>query len=85
VNATESVATDPEAMTKKLVQPYRKAGSGPNASRKYTYRPPASGFDAPSSAYVNAPSRDNTPPIVQMRSAAPGRPPVSRNTTLGTR
>jgi len=34
-NATASVATDPLAITKNAVQPYRNAGSGPNASRTY--------------------------------------------------
>jgi len=32
-NATARVATDPLAMTRKLVQPYKNAGNGPNASR----------------------------------------------------
>src|ERR1043166_5369450 len=33
-NATARVATDPLEMTAKLAQPYRKAGSGPKASRR---------------------------------------------------
>ena len=35
-NATASVAIDPVVITKKLAHPYRKAVSGPKASRMYT-------------------------------------------------
>src|SRR4051812_30774033 len=72
-------------MTRKKVQPYRKAVSGPNASRRYTYRPPAAGFIAPSSPYASAPSSESTPPTVQTTSAGPACPPAWRSTPPGTR
>src|SRR3954470_7159338 len=72
-------------MTRKNVQPYRKAVSGPNASRRYTYRPPAAGFIAPSSPYASAPSSERTPPTVQTTSAGPACPPAWRSTPPGTR
>src|SRR4051812_2685599 len=72
-------------MTRKKVQPYRKAVSGPNASRRYTYRPPAAGFIAPSSPYASAPSSERTPPATQTTSAGPACPPAWRSTPPGTR
>ena len=84
-NATASVAMDPLAMTKKLVHPKRNAGSGPKASRMNAYNPPASGFIAPSSAYVSAPSNERPPATIQTSIAVPACPPVCRSTTPGTR
>jgi hypothetical protein len=58
-------------MLRSAIQPYRKAGSFPNASRMYTYAPPASGIIAPSSAYVSAPASATTPPSAHTRKTAP--------------
>src|SRR5688500_15264789 len=44
------------------VQPVRNAASLPNASRRYTYSPPARGRSAASSAYAIAPANARTPP-----------------------
>ena len=71
-------------MTRNIVQPYRNAGSGPNASFKYAYSPPESGFAAPSSANVIAPSSDSTPPTIHAASAMPPEP-ASRTTPPGVR
>src|SRR4029453_15968671 len=46
----------PENPATNDVQPVRNAASGPNASRKYTYSPPARGRSADSSAYAIAPA-----------------------------
>src|SRR2546427_4950812 len=83
-NAAASVASDPLPMTRNIVQPYRNAGSGPNASFKYAYSPPESGFAAPSSANVSAPSSDSTPPTIHAASAMPPEP-ASRTTPPGVR
>src|ERR1035437_1630625 len=58
--ATAAIA--PLAIISQVIHPRRNAGSRPNASRTYTYPPPASGSIAPSSAYVSAPARATTPP-----------------------
>src|SRR3989475_1361304 len=84
-NATASVATDPVEITQNSVQPSRKAGSAPKASRTYAYAPPASGSMAPSSPYVTAPSSASTPPSPHARRAYPTSPPASRSTAPGTR
>src|SRR5438094_4374046 len=52
-------------MTAKFAQPYKKAGTGPYASRRYASCPPASGYAAASSATDNAPSNDTAPPMIQ--------------------
>src|ERR1019366_6475271 len=57
-------AIAPLAIISHVIHPRRNAGSGPNASRTYTYPPPACGSIAPSSAYVSAPASATTPPSV---------------------
>ena len=59
--------------------------AGPYASRRYTYRPPAAGFIAPSSPYASAPSSERAPPTTQTTSAGPACPPAWRKTPPGTR
>src|SRR5215831_14434634 len=44
------------------VHPVRNAARLPNASRRYTYSPPASGCRAASSAYASAPANASAPP-----------------------
>jgi hypothetical protein len=48
--ATELAAIAPEKPATNDVQPLRNPVSGPNASRRYTYSPPAFGRSAASSA-----------------------------------
>src|SRR5437016_1319152 len=60
-----------------------KLHSGPYASRRYTYSPPAPGIAAESSAYDNAPDSDITPPTTQTTKTIPGVP-IFRIMTLGT-
>ena len=52
----------PEKPATNDVQPVRNAASGPNASRRYTYSPPARGRSAASSAYAIAPAKASSPP-----------------------
>src|SRR3954465_2441871 len=49
------------------VHPVRKAASGPNASRRYTYSPPECGRAAASSAYALAPATASAPPARKLR------------------
>ena len=48
-NATPTAAIVPVWMTRNSVQPYKNPQSGPKASRRYTYWPPALGIIAASS------------------------------------
>jgi hypothetical protein len=48
-NATPTAAIVPVCITRKKVHPNKNPYSGPNASRKYTYCPPARGIAAASS------------------------------------
>ena len=63
LSATAAIA--PLAMRSRIIHPCRNATSGPNASRMYTYGPPASGSIAPSSAKVSAPASATRPPPAQ--------------------
>src|SRR5687768_3296180 len=49
----------------KDVHPVRNAARLPNASRRYTYSPPARGRNAASSAYAMAPANASAPPAIQ--------------------
>ena len=53
-------------------QPKRKAGSRPQASRRYTYQPPVCGRAAESSATDSAPHSEMTPPASHTPSMASG-------------
>src|SRR5688572_12253384 len=48
------------------VHPVMKPASGPYASRRYTYSPPARGRNAASSAYAIAPKNASTPPAIHV-------------------
>src|SRR3954447_22012732 len=63
-NATALAATAPENPATKDVQPVRNAVMGPNASRRYTYSPPARGRMAASSADAVAPTNASAPPQI---------------------
>ena len=58
----------------KRIQPYKKPGMSPYASRKNTYSPPARGKSAPISAYVNAPASDKSPAHTQTSNTIDGEP-----------
>ena len=66
------------------VQPVRNAASGPNASRRYTYSPPARGRSADSSAYAIAPANASAPPRNHIHSIADGAG-TSCATMIGTK
>src|SRR5438034_931365 len=61
-------------MTRNSVHPYRKPHSGENASRRYTYWPPALGIIAASSPYDSAPTTVRMPVMTQATSSQPGLP-----------
>src|SRR4030095_3473017 len=61
-------------MTRKSVQPYRNPHSGENASRRYTYWPPAFGIIAASSPYESAAVSVSNPVTIQTTSNHPGEP-----------
>ena len=61
-------------MTRNSVQPYRNPHSGENASRRYTYCPPARGIIAASSPYESAAASVNAPVTIQAMSSQPGLP-----------
>src|SRR6187399_3189306 len=65
-NVTEPIAyaaIEPGEAIQNLVHPKRKPVSGPYASRKKTYSPPAAGNRQLSSAYISAPKYERTPAI----------------------
>src|SRR6266545_4273525 len=55
-------------------QPTTKPMRGPNASRAYTYLPPALGCRVASSAKHSAPRNASTPPSIQAMKVSHGRP-----------
>src|SRR6185436_15359448 len=61
-------------MTRNSVHPYRNPHSGENASRRYTYWPPAFGIIAASSPYESAAVRVSNPVTIQTTSNHPGEP-----------
>src|SRR4029077_14924644 len=61
-------------MTRNSVQPYRKPHSGENASRRYTYWPPAFGIIAASSPYESAAVSVSNPVTMHTTSNHPGDP-----------
>src|SRR6476659_3941059 len=74
----------PEKPATNEVHPVRNAASGPNASRKYTYSPPARGRSAESSAYAIAPAKASAPPSNQIQRIAAGLPTICA-TMIGTK
>src|SRR6185436_570085 len=82
--ATALAAMAPEKPATNDVQPVRNAASGPNASRKYTYSPPALGRSADSSAYAMAPANASAPPSSQTQTIAVGLPTICA-TMIGTK
>ena len=83
-SATALAAIAPEKPATNDVQPVRNPASGPYASRRYTYSPPAFGRSAASSAYAIAPANDSAPPTSQIsrKLRASGR---SCATMMGTK
>src|SRR5215472_16107918 len=73
-NPAVTVAIEAGLAIRNHVHPYRNPGSGPYASRTYTYSPPANGRTAPNSAYVNAPKNESNPPTIQARYTNPAEP-----------
>src|SRR5215472_11656049 len=73
-NPAVTVAIEAGFAIRNHVHPYRNPGSGPYASRTYTYSPPANGRTAPNSAYVNAPKNESNPPTIQARYTSPADP-----------
>src|SRR5438874_170421 len=71
---TLTAAMVPVWMTRKSVQPYRNPHSGENASRRYTYWPPAFGIIAASSPYESAAVSVSNPVTIQTTSNHPGDP-----------
>ena len=64
----------PVCMTMNNVQPYKKPQRGENASRMYTYCPPARGIIAASSPYESAAVTVRMPVTTQAVSSHPGLP-----------
>src|SRR6266542_677026 len=60
----------------KSVQPYKNPVSGPRASRRKTYWPPARGYIAASSPYARAPNIVTIPATTQASSSHSGEPTV---------
>src|SRR5437879_8044082 len=56
------------------IHPTTNAARRPNASRAYTYFPPARGYRVVSSEKHSAPSKAITPPSTQATKVSPGRP-----------
>src|SRR5207245_1045637 len=56
------------------IHPTTNAARRPNASRAYTYCPPARGYRVVSSEKHSAPSKAITPPSTQATKVSPGRP-----------
>ena len=79
-----TAAMAPVAMIRNKAQPYRKAGNVPNASRKYTYVPPARGRRAPSSAYTKPPMMATMAPMPHAARVS-GAVPTRWATTDGDR
>src|SRR5262245_15287467 len=71
-------------LTRRNVQPKRKAMRRPYVSRRNTYCPPACGNNVASSAIDSAPHRQTTPPSTQTARIA-GAEPASAAIELGTR
>src|SRR4051794_55213 len=69
---TALAAIAPENPATNDVQPVKNAAAGPNASRRYTYSPPAFGRSAASSAYDIAPANASTPPASHAPIMRPG-------------
>ena len=61
----------PEKPAMNDVHPVKNAAIGPNASRRYTYSPPARGRSADNSAYAIAPAKASAPPISHTHRIAP--------------
>src|SRR2546423_3710835 len=61
-------------MASPSTQPTTKPARGPNASRTYTYFPPAAGCRVASSAKHSAPSSASAPPATQATNVSHGRP-----------
>src|SRR2546425_8796143 len=79
-----TAAMAPVAIRNSSAQPYRNAGSGPHASRRYTYPPPAFGRRAPSSPKHSAPTSATTPPTTQATMMS-GADPTRSATVAGVR
>src|SRR3989442_196839 len=75
--AAIAAAYIPSASTHPTTNPAR----GPNASRAYTYLPPARGSRVASSANSNAPRKASAPPAVQATKVSQGRPNGAAPTT----
>ena len=71
-------------ITSPSTQPTMKPIRGPNASRAYTYLPPACGWRVASSAKQSAPKKASTPPSSHATNVNAGRP-SSRATSPGVR
>src|SRR5271170_5333512 len=71
-NPTANAAVSPGSSTNKLIQPKRKAVSGPKLSRRYTYGPPALGKRPASSPKQSAPQRVMVPTASQTMSSQKG-------------
>src|SRR5256885_13189936 len=61
-------------MASPSTQPTTKPARGPNASRTYTYFPPAAGWRVASSAKQSAPSSARAPPAIHATKVSEGRP-----------
>ena len=70
-SATALAAMAPENPATNDVHPLRNPVSGPKASRRYTYSPPAFGRSAASSAYAMAPAKASAPPSEPDQQDAP--------------
>src|SRR6185295_8142587 len=73
-NATATAAVAPDCTMSSSAQPWRKAASGWNASRKKAYWPPTLGTTVLSSAKTKAPKSAMTPPAphtARMRNGVP--------------
>ena len=73
-NATATAAIVPVWITVSIAQPKRKPASGPYASRKNTYCPPARGSIAASSAHEREAITVRTPAAIQTPRRPDGEP-----------
>src|SRR6266516_782995 len=71
---TTPIAAVATAYTSPSIHPTTKPAPGPNASRAYTYLPPALGWRVASSAKISAPRNAIAPPAAQATKVNQGRP-----------
>src|SRR5580704_8287268 len=73
-NPIATAAIVPVWITRNSVQPYKNPHSGENASRRYTYCPPACGKSAASSPYDSAAAIVRQPLKIHVSSSPPADP-----------